>query len=94
MHVGLPPIQDSINQTISLKEAQTEKTGNLIENSHLNLNTIMKRSFFHRSLSKNGFQRFQQAEKIAFENDRMAKKLLKVLVFIINFCLFRLKVHR
>jgi len=37
----------------------------------------MKKIQSHRSLSKNGFQRLKQAEKIAHENDKIARKLIQ-----------------
>ena len=82
--MALPPLLNSKNPTIYAKEAAlTEKTVNAdFINAHTpsQLNST-KRTSFHQSLSvsRNGFQRYQEAERIAQENDRMAKKLLKAL---------------
>lgn len=80
--MALPPLSNSKNPTIYAKEAApTEKTINAdFINTHTpsQLNST-KRTSFHQSLSRNGFHRLQEAERIAQENERMAKKLLKAL---------------
>jgi len=52
-----------------------EEKNDILTTNHLNY--TMKKSTFHQSLPKSGFQRFKAAEKIADENDKLAKKLLK-----------------
>ena len=74
--ISLPLLKEpKIIITPSKEEGiRTEKT-DILTTNHLTSTT--KRSSFHHSLQKSGFQKLKAAQKIADENDKLAKKLLR-----------------